>query len=58
MSYKECGVDIDAGNEFVHQIKPMVKKTSRDGLIGGIGGFAGLFQLSKVSKILKLKCFN
>jgi len=45
MTYKEAGVDIDAGNEFVRLIKPLVEGTKRDGVIGGIGGFGGFFQL-------------
>lgn len=45
MTYKKAGVDIDAGNEFVRLIKPLVEKTRRDGVIGGIGGFGGLFQI-------------
>lgn len=53
LSYKDCGVDIDVGNEFVQQIQPMIKKTRSDGLIGDIGGFAGLFRLNKVSTIYK-----
>lgn len=45
MTYKQAGVDIDAGNEFVRLIKPFVERTGRDGVLGGIGGFGGLFQL-------------
>ena len=43
--YSEAGVDIDAGNSFVDQIKPIVSKTFTSGVITDIGGFAGLFSL-------------
>jgi phosphoribosylformylglycinamidine cyclo-ligase len=45
LTYKEAGVDIDAGNALVERIKPLVKSTRRPGMIGGIGGFGGLFEL-------------
>jgi len=45
ITYKKAGVDIDAGNEFVRLIRPLVDGTRRDGVLGGIGGFGGLFQL-------------
>ncbi|THB64235.1 MAG: phosphoribosylformylglycinamidine cyclo-ligase [Gammaproteobacteria bacterium] len=45
LSYKDAGVDIDAGNQLVEQIKPAIKKTSRLGVMGSIGGFGGLFEL-------------
>lgn len=48
MSYKSSGVDIDAGNEFVQKIKPLIWGTHREGIVGDIGGFAGLFELNKV----------
>jgi len=48
-TYRDAGVDIDAGNRLVERIKPMVKATQRPGVLGGIGGFGGLFQLD-VSK--------
>ncbi|MBD3797130.1 MAG: phosphoribosylformylglycinamidine cyclo-ligase, partial [Campylobacterales bacterium] len=40
ISYKDAGVDIDAGNSFVENIKPLVKATKVAGVIGGIGSFA------------------
>lgn len=45
ISYKDAGVDIDAGNSFVENIKPLVKSTKIPGVIGGIGSFAGAFEL-------------
>ena len=45
ISYKDAGVDIDAGNSFVENIKPHVKSTMRPGVLGGIGSFAGAFEL-------------
>ncbi|HEY9203114.1 MAG TPA: phosphoribosylformylglycinamidine cyclo-ligase [Sulfurimonas sp.] len=47
ISYKDAGVDIDAGNSFVENIKPLVKSTQIPGVIGGIGSFAGAFELPK-----------
>ncbi|OHD97900.1 MAG: phosphoribosylformylglycinamidine cyclo-ligase [Sulfurimonas sp. RIFCSPHIGHO2_12_FULL_36_9] len=47
ISYKDSGVDIDAGNSFVENIKPLVKSTKISGVIGGIGSFAGAFELPK-----------
>lgn len=45
ISYKDAGVDIDAGNSFVDNIKPLVKSTNIAGVLGGIGSFAGAFEL-------------
>jgi len=45
ISYKDAGVDIDAGNNFVENIKPYVKSTMIPGVLGGIGSFAGAFEL-------------
>jgi len=47
ISYKDAGVDIDAGNSFVENIKPLVKATKVPGVLGGIGSFAGAFELPK-----------
>ena len=47
ISYKDAGVDIEAGNKFVENIKPFVKSTQTDGVIGGIGSFAGAFELPR-----------
>lgn len=45
LSYKDAGVDIDAGNELVQRIKPAIKSTQRPGVMGSVGGFGGLFEL-------------
>ena len=45
LTYRDAGVDIDAGNEMVERIKPIVKATRRAGADGEIGGFGGLFDL-------------
>ena len=45
LTYAQAGVDIDAGNEMVAKIKPLVRSTRRPGADGEIGGFGGLFDL-------------
>lgn len=45
MTYADAGVSIDAGNQLVQNIKPMVKATRRPGADGEIGGFGGVFDL-------------
>ena len=45
LTYREAGVDIDAGNELVQRIKEAAKRTHRPELLGGIGGFAALASL-------------
>ena len=47
LSYKDAGVDIDAGDDVVDRIKPLAKKTMRDGVLAGIGGFGALFEVPK-----------
>lgn len=47
LSYKDAGVDIDAGNALVERIKGVVKKTRRPEVMGGIGGFGALCELPK-----------
>jgi len=47
LSYKDAGVDIDAGNSFVENIKPFVKSTFDKNVIGGIGSYAGAYELPK-----------
>ena len=45
ITYKDSGVDIDAGDRTVNYIKPLAKKTYRKELISGVGGFSGLFKI-------------
>lgn len=45
LSYKDAGVDIDAGNDLVENIKGAVKRTTRPEVIGGLGGFGSVCQL-------------
>ena len=45
LTYKDAGVDIDAGNELVERIKPHVRKTLRPEVLAGLGGFGGMFAL-------------
>ena len=45
LSYKDAGVDIDAGNELVERIKSVSKKTHRPEVKGGLGGFGALCSL-------------
>ncbi|MBT8545005.1 phosphoribosylformylglycinamidine cyclo-ligase [Polynucleobacter paneuropaeus] len=47
LSYRDAGVDIDAGDDLVDRIKPLAKKTMREGVLAGIGGFGALFELPK-----------
>ena len=47
LSYKDAGVDIDAGDALVERIKPLAKRTMRDGVLAGIGGFGALFEVPK-----------
>ncbi len=47
ITYKDAGVDIDAGAESVELIKPYVKQTQRPEVLGGLGGFGGLFAFNK-----------
>ncbi|MFM2112629.1 MAG: Phosphoribosylformylglycinamidine cyclo-ligase [Pseudomonadota bacterium] len=47
ISYKDAGVDIDAGDALVDRIKPLAKRTMREGVLAGIGGFGALFEVPK-----------
>ena len=44
-TYREAGVDMDAGDEFVDRIKPLVRSTFRPEVLTDLGGFGGLFRL-------------
>ena len=46
LTYRDAGVDIDAGNELVERIKPLVKRSFRPEVMGGLGGFGALFNLA------------
>ena len=45
LSYKDAGVDIDAGDALVERIKPLARRTMREGVMAGIGGFGALFEI-------------
>ena len=47
LSYRDAGVDIDAGDALVERIKPFARKTLRDGVLSGLGGFGALFEVPK-----------
>lgn len=47
LSYRDAGVDIDAGDAFIDVIKPVAKRTNRDGCLSGLGGFGALFEVPK-----------
>ena len=47
LSYRDAGVDIDAGDALVERIKPLARKTMREGVLAGIGGFGALFEVPK-----------
>jgi len=46
LTYKDAGVDIEAGNNLVERIKPLVAETQRPEVLTGLGGFGGLFALA------------
>ncbi|MBP4051898.1 phosphoribosylformylglycinamidine cyclo-ligase [Chromobacterium violaceum] len=50
LSYRDAGVDIDAGDALVENIKPFAKRTMRPEVLGGIGGFGALVEISKKYK--------
>ena len=52
-TYKDAGVDIDAGDRAVELMKASIAKASRPEVMGGIGGFAGLFDASALKKMNK-----
>jgi phosphoribosylformylglycinamidine cyclo-ligase len=45
ITYRDAGVDIDAGDELVERIKPIVRRTQRPEVLGGIGGFGALVEI-------------
>ncbi len=47
LTYRDAGVDIDAGDALVEAIKPFAKRTMRPGVLAGIGGFGALFEIPK-----------
>src|ERR671921_1428826 len=47
LTYRDAGVDIDAGDALVDAIKPFAKRTMRPGVLAGIGGFGALFEVPK-----------
>ena len=47
LSYRDAGVDIDAGDQLVENIKPFAKRTLRPEVLGGLGGFGALVEISK-----------
>ena len=50
LTYRDAGVDIDAGDELVERIKPLAKRTMRPEVLTGIGGFGALVEVSKKYK--------
>lgn len=50
LTYRDAGVDIDAGDALVDRIKPLAARTMRPGVLAGIGGFGGLFEVPKTYK--------
>jgi len=47
LSYRDAGVDIDAGDALVERIKPLARRTMREGVLAGIGGFGALFEVPR-----------
>jgi phosphoribosylformylglycinamidine cyclo-ligase len=47
LTYRDAGVDIDAGDELVERIKPLARRTLREGVLAGIGGFGAMFEISR-----------
>jgi phosphoribosylformylglycinamidine cyclo-ligase len=47
LTYRDAGVDIDAGDDLVERIKPFARRTMRPGVLAGIGGFGALFEIPK-----------
>ncbi|MDP2238926.1 MAG: phosphoribosylformylglycinamidine cyclo-ligase [Burkholderiales bacterium] len=47
LTYRDAGVDMDAGDQLVENIKPYARRTQRPGVLAGIGGFGALFEISR-----------
>ncbi len=47
LSYRDAGVDMEAGDALVERIKPLARRTMREGVMAGIGGFGAMFEVSK-----------
>lgn len=45
LTYRDAGVDIDAGDELVEAIKPLARATTRAGVLAGVGGFGAMFEI-------------
>ena len=56
-TYRDAGVDIEAGDALVERIKPLARATARPGAMGGLGGFGALFDLRaagfRYSKVMR-----
>lgn len=50
ITYRDAGVDIDAGDDVVRRIAPLARATHRPGVLGGLGGFGGLFALNDAGR--------
>lgn len=53
LTYASAGVDVEAGDRAVELMKDAVKRTHRQGVVGGVGGFAGLFDISALTQFKK-----
>src|SRR5687767_8252865 len=51
LTYRKAGVDIDAGDRLVEEIKPYARRTLRPGVLAGIGGFGALFQVPRKYRV-------
>ena len=56
LSYRDAGVDIDAGDALVERIKPLAKRTMREGVLAGIGGFGALFEMPQEATASRCWC--
>jgi phosphoribosylformylglycinamidine cyclo-ligase len=56
ITYRDAGVDIEAGDALVEQIKPFAKRTMRPEVLGGIGGFGSLFAMPKKNSKNRFWC--